>query len=109
MTLAPNCVCVGQHVPEVHAPATHHIVPLSWGGPNVEANKVVLCPTTHENVHKLLNAYVHAGGVPDWSIRRQYSVYTRTLAQRAWDNRPNDKPPYTVQQHAHEESSGNHD
>lgn len=104
-----GCKCVGQHVPEVHAPAVHHILPRSWGGPDVPANRVVLCPTTHENVHKLLNAYVHAGDVPAWSLRRSYSAYARGLAQLAWDQRPSDKPPYTIQQHAHEESSGNDD
>lgn len=105
-TPVKKCLCVGQHVPEVHALASHHILPKSWGGPDGPENRVVLCPSTHENVHQLLNKYVKRGGVPEWSVRRVYGVYARDLAARAWAQRPSDKPPYTVQAHALEESSG---
>lgn len=105
-TPVKKCLCVGQHVPEVHAFCTHHILPKSWGGPDTVANKVVLCPSTHENVHQLLNRYVKLGGVPPWSVRRIYGVYARDLATAAWDQRPSDKPPYTIQEDAPEESSG---
>jgi len=97
---------VSQHVPEAHALAMHHILPKSWGGPDTATNKVALCPTTHENIHKLLNRYVKLGGVPPWWFRRSYGTYARELATRAWDQRPSDKPPYTMQQHALEENSG---
>lgn len=106
MTLEKECLCVGQHVPEAHALARHHILPKSWGGATTAENLVVLCPSTHENVHQLLNLYIHAGGVPAWAVRRAYGVYARQLAQKAWDQRPSDKPPYTTQEHAPEESSG---
>lgn len=93
-----KCLCVVQHVPEVHALCTHHILPKSWGGGDEPTNRVVLCPSTHENIHRLLNRYVRLGGVPPWEDRRIYGVYARDLAARAWSQRPSDKPPYTVQE-----------
>jgi len=75
---------------------THHIVPRSWDGPDVASNRVVLCPTAHTLVHELLNLYVHHGGRPPWSDRREFPVLIRRLAAKGWDGRPSDKPPYTL-------------
>lgn len=90
------CVCVANHSPTPQAINRHHILPLSWGGPNTVTNLVDVCPTTHENIHRLLNAYVKVQGVPAWEIRRLYSPYVRDLAARAWAQRPSQKPPYTL-------------
>lgn len=82
------CPCSKRHSPRVVATDTHHILPLSWGGPNVAANRVELCPTTHRQVHRLLDAYVAAGNVPAASVMARYNDLTRALAARAWDQRP---------------------
>ena len=90
-----RCLCVTQHVPEAHVLNRHHILPKSWGGPDVPENLVDLCPNTHENVHKLLDQHVRLGGIPSWEYRRRFSVYARDLAARAWEQRP-PKPTYTL-------------
>lgn len=91
------CRCVARHNPRPQNHAVHHILPQSWGGKSVTANLVKLCPTGHENVHTLLNLYVHAGDVPSRLVLSGFNPHTRMLAKAAWDQRPNDRPPYTDQ------------
>lgn len=82
------CRCVSRHVPAVTHVHRHHILPLSWGGPDVEENIEWLCQTTHENVHVLLREYVRYGGEPPWRPwRQQVSPFTRALAEAAWEQR----------------------
>lgn len=95
MTIERKCLCVGQHVPEAHVLNRHHILPKSWGGANTADNLVDVCPTTHENVHKLLDQHVRLGGVPPWDYRRRFSPFARDLAARAWAQRPA-TPTYTL-------------
>jgi hypothetical protein len=45
------CQVHGDHRPiplELHR---HHVWPQAMGGPDVEANKVTVCPTGHANIH----------------------------------------------------------
>ena len=79
------CSCVTEHRPGIDELDRHHIVPLSWGGPDTEANVVWICPSQHRQTHLLLSAYRRAGGTPSWDVRRQFSPFTRALAQRGWD------------------------
>lgn len=83
-----RCACVASHAPEPADVEVHHCVPLSWGGPDVAANRVPLCSTSHSNVHALLRAYQKAGGLPAWEVRRRFSPFTRALAARGWAERP---------------------
>lgn len=53
------CKCVKHHAPKPVAHQTHHIQPLSWGGSNDPENQVVLCGTSHDNVHHALDLIVH--------------------------------------------------
>lgn len=81
-----DCACVTWHVPAPQHLVRHHVVPLSWGGPDTEENTVWLCPTTHGNVHRLLWDYERFEGEPPWrGYRWHYSLYTRRLAERAWE------------------------
>lgn len=95
--MADLCPCVARHNPQPRELNAHHILPKSWGGQSVATNLIVICPTTHSSTHQLLNAYVHAGGTPDKATLALYNRFTQGLAKQAWDQRPNDKPPYTTQ------------
>lgn len=90
------CRCVSVHTPSVYVPNHHHILPQSWGGQTVAENLVYLCGNSHAAVHQLLNQYVHHFGLPPWEVRVHYNPQVRDLAQRAWDQRPSDKPSYTL-------------
>ena len=95
-----SCHCVATHVPAVHRFHGHHVIPRSWGGPDVAWNIEHLCPSGHYNAHSLLNHYVRAQNVPSWEIRRTFSAFTRRLGERAWEdwiarNPVNRKPPWT--------------
>jgi len=82
------CACVAKHSPTAYVTASHHVLPKAWNGQTVPSNLVPLCPNSHTAVHKLLDAYVKAGGLPDWRLRQHYSAYVRALAGRAWAQRP---------------------
>lgn len=88
-----ECHCVRDHVPNPKVMHKHHIVPKAWGGTDAEppswmsddqSNLVVLCPTAHSNVHRLLNDYVRHKGKPPWSLVEHYTHYERELAGTAW-------------------------
>lgn len=82
------CACSKRHSPRVVATDTHHVLPRSWKGPDVAANRVELCPTTHRQVHRLLDAYVTAGAEPARAVLAMYNAVTRDLAAQAWAQRP---------------------
>lgn len=54
MTVADSptlpCVCVGKHLPRPVKCEPWWIVPLEWGGEDVEENRVWVCPTTRANL-----------------------------------------------------------
>lgn len=93
-----TCQCVAKHSPRLTSTAgvIHHILPKSWHGPDTPDNKIEICPTAHDLVHELLNLYVHAGGKPPWHVLKLYPKLVRELAAKAWEQRPSDKPPYTM-------------
>jgi hypothetical protein len=67
----------------------HHIVPRGapFHGPDVEDNRVPLCPTSHSSVHALLRAYLKArktGKLAPLEVAH-YSPYVRHLARLALD------------------------
>jgi hypothetical protein len=96
-----QCQCVRNHNPVPTGTQTHHVVPQSWmkrGAAPSTSETVVLCGTTHDSVHNLLNEYVRANGIPAWPIRRQYSHFVRGLVTTAWLNKPKGKLPYTTSQ-----------
>jgi hypothetical protein len=74
---------------------THHILPVSWGGADVVANKVRVCPNTHYGAHALLNEYVHHGATPPPTILTLYTKPAQLLASLAWSQRqPGHPTPY---------------
>lgn len=82
-----KCVCVGKHVPLPMALHLHHIVPKEYGGGEEESNKVYICPTTHYNIHSLLQKYEKFKTTPPGKVRKHYSEYVQNLAARAWEGR----------------------
>lgn len=81
-----RCSCVADHHPEPAHLEKHHIWPLGEGGPDVAANVVWICPTTHTNAHLLEGAWKRAKGQPTWDVRRRYNYFTRELARRAYQS-----------------------
>jgi HNH endonuclease len=77
--LAP-CLCVTRHAPRARRHHVHHVWPLGEGGPNTPGNLVPLCPTSHEDVHVLLDLYREARKVPPWTERRRFNHYVRLIA-----------------------------
>ena len=47
--------------------------------------------------HTLLDAHVRARGVPAGSVTRTYGRFVRALVAEAWEHRPSDSPPYTLE------------
>ncbi len=84
LTSRKPCLVHPKHKPEPHLTHIHHIWPLGDGGPDVEANTVVICPTGHYNVHALLDLYrLHRGKPPHVEVRR-FGYGERDLAETAW-------------------------
>lgn len=96
------CPCSSRHSPPV-TPAeldVHHAPPKSWPLAAGATRKVVsVCATTHRRCHRLLNAYVHAGGEPTRAVLNGFRPIERDLAAYAWANADHSGPdhlPYTL-------------
>jgi hypothetical protein len=61
---AGACHVHGSHRPAPLLLHVHHVQPLGMGGPDVETNKVTVCPTGHFNIHTVLAALVFGHPVP---------------------------------------------
>lgn len=88
-----TCPCCVTHTPKPYRLDNHHVIPAAWGGPTTAANLIAICPTTHENIHQLLNEYQRINGVPPWSFRCQFNAYAREKAAEAWAAKPANAPP----------------
>lgn len=77
-----ECKCVGKHIPKPMELQHHHVWPTKDGGPDIQSNKIFLCPTTHSNVHSLWDLYETHNGRPPWEILKNYSEYTRYVVER---------------------------
>lgn len=74
------CWCVKTHSPMVNRTHIHHIHPLSMGGPDTPANRIPLCPTTHGEVHLILEHFARG----DRKRRASWGKYAYALAVRGW-------------------------
>ena len=83
-TTAP-CMVHKTHTPASHIAEIHHIWPRGDGGPDIPANKIVVCATGHNSVHDLLNKWRKASGEPPWSVRQHYTARERELAKLGWE------------------------
>lgn len=59
----------------------HHVWPLGKGGPDIAANRVLVCANGHSMIHSLMDRMFKAGTpqVP-WAVRRRYGRRVRALA-----------------------------
>lgn len=81
------CQCVGKHIPKPMELHQHHVWPISEGGPDIKSNLVLLCPSTHANVHRLWRLYEEFEGRPSWDILKGYSEYARYLVEKGRESR----------------------
>lgn len=79
------CQLHSRHMPETHINHRHHVFPLGDGGPDIEDNIVVVCPTGHTNLHDLISHYKMYQGNPPYQITRRYSLEERKYAKLGWD------------------------
>ena len=85
--LGVSCPCVSKHVPLPTQFHKHHVIPKYLGGTDTAENLLILCPTTHYNIHSLLQKYARYKGTPPGSVRKHYSDFVQRLAKQAWDGR----------------------
>lgn len=79
-----GCAAHAEHRPRCASVDLHHVWPVGMGGPDVPSNWVILCPTGHRNVHRLLAAYVRLGYTPSWDVRQRYHPAERELAWQGY-------------------------
>lgn len=72
------------HAPLDHETQRHHVVPLSWEGPDVEANILMVCPGGHRNLHRLYNLWVYYRAEPSWEWSQHWGSDERAVARRAF-------------------------
>ena len=84
--MARGTTCAAHVHPSTIPQERHHVTPLSRGGPNTQANLVLICCNAHSDVHYLLDAIEKArgyDGVP-LSVRRSFGPGVRAIARRGW-------------------------
>lgn len=98
------CTGTGRHSPKPARTVLHHVVPLSWGGPDVPANKVVLCDNHHYGAHTAIDEYVRLSekSWPTWThpapaLLAEYDGTMRALALKAVQGyQGTTRPPFTL-------------
>lgn len=75
------CAVHRTHSPEPLGVVVHHIQPRAMGGPDVETNRVTVCPTGHLNIHRLLDDLLASDGK---RMRRGGTHAERDLARAGW-------------------------
>lgn len=89
MTIHPHTAVVcrihGSHRPASHVNEVHHIRPLGHGGADAADNKVAICATGHNNVHKLLDLLLKTQGNMPAADLRGYARGERDLAVEGYD------------------------
>lgn len=76
-----SCQVHKKHLPNSHINHRHHIYPLGHGGPDIEDNIVIVCPTGHSNIHDLLNTYLMLMGRVPYETLRRYTYGERNIAE----------------------------
>ncbi len=83
--------------PTLHRIEVHHNPPRSWTlDDGASSTLVPLCGLCHNELHAMLNEYIHHHGAPPWPVTKTYSRTIRTLAAKAWATRIEGRTPYTV-------------
>lgn len=61
-----------RHTPKPSGTDLHHVWPKGMGGPDVAENKVPVCATGHQNIHRLLRALVATDGDVKPSFEKRF-------------------------------------
>lgn len=85
MRTALPCQVHLTHQPTTHVNEIHHVWPKGEGGPDVPANRVVVCATGHNSIHSLLTAWLRSSGDPGWEVQRHYTREERRLARLGFE------------------------
>lgn len=75
------CACVSRHMPMPAFTQEHHVIPKYLGGPE-NGRKVPLCATAHDNVHRKIREFDHAGQI---TPRGYMNAYQYDLAVEGWN------------------------
>ncbi len=83
------CRCVSQHRPPPLELHRHHVLPTYLGGPDTPDNTVMVCPSTHANIHELLLLMIRADrALTETELEdlepRPVSRYAGVLARRGF-------------------------
>ncbi len=84
MTALP-CTVHLRHSPHSHINHRHHVWPLGRGGPDTRDNTVVVCPTGHANIHRLLDFLILEDGKVPWHIARSFMIGERRIARLGYE------------------------
>ena len=84
-TTSAPCLHHRSHSPQPKLNHRHHIQPLSWSGGNEASNVTVLDPTSHVNVHLLLDHWYETNGKPDWDFIKHFGPAERELAKLGYE------------------------
>lgn len=84
LTTREPCLLHERHIPNPHLNHFHHVWPLGDGGPDIDENIVVVCPTGHANIHTLLDLYRLHLGQPPYAVVRTFAFKEREYAQLGW-------------------------
>jgi hypothetical protein len=58
------CAVHRYHWPAPLGLHVHHVWPLGMGGPDVAWNEVAVCPTGHDNIHRIMRALEESAARP---------------------------------------------
>lgn len=83
-TLAP-CILHKDHMPATHVNEVHHVWPKGLGGPDIPENRIVVCATGHNNIHKLMSLYLKFDGQLSYADIRVFSFKERSYAKLGWE------------------------
>lgn len=84
-TTSADCLIHSAHKPTPHLNHRHHVWPLGEGGPNIEDNIVVACPTGHVNIHEVIKLYTLYMGRPPYKELRRFSFNERKYGKLGFD------------------------
>lgn len=87
-----KCAVHKYHWPPITVVDDHHIFPKEYGGPDIAANKVAVCPNGHRNIHEYILAALHHYG--DQVKVTKKEKYYADLGLQQIINRP--MPPGTT-------------
>jgi hypothetical protein len=80
-----ECAVHKNHMPKPYGTDLHHVWPKGMGGPDVAENKVPVCATGHQNIHRLLSKLVDGQGVIPWEAERAFHPGERKYARLGYD------------------------